>query len=151
MPDMIQIDGIKDVSAALKRMQDPEASKSWRVTNQKIAQLVVDEARAGASTRLEWRTARTALDPITTSTGAAVKLSASDFPGAFGAEFGADRNQRRYVRGKQGQRKGWNQFKPWRGNDAGAGYFLWPAIRRNSDAIQSEYVQFLLRLFDEKG
>lgn len=150
MPDMIQIDGLKDVSAALKRMQDPEASKSWRVTNRKIAQLVVDEARAGASTRLEWRAARTALDPITTSTGAAVKLSASDFPGALGAEFGADRNQRRFIRGTQGQRKGWNQFKPWRGNDAGAGYFLWPAIRRNSEAIQSEYVEFLLKLFDEK-
>src|SRR5512147_1301244 len=35
-------------------------------------------------------------------------------PWDFGAEFGSKR---------------YKQFLPWRGNDDGAGYFLWPTVR----------------------
>lgn len=148
---LIEVNGLREVADAIKRTGEPERSKQWKVANREISELVVREARAGASTRLQWRAARTALDPVTTPMGAAVKLSASDFPGALGAEFGADRNQRRYIRGKQGQRKGWNQFKPWRGSEAGSGYFLWPAIRSNTEEIRSKYLDMLERIFNEKG
>lgn len=36
-------------------------------------------------------------------------------PWSMGAEFGAIR---------------WHQFKPWRGNQDQAGYFLWPTVRK---------------------
>lgn len=42
----------------------------------------------------------------------------------WGAEFGSDR---------------FRQFSPWRGNDEGAGYFLWPTIRADNDHIMDEY------------
>jgi len=38
-----------------------------------------------------------------------------------------------------GVRIGWNQFKPWLGNKEGAGYFLFPTVRRNIDEIIDIY------------
>lgn len=38
-----------------------------------------------------------------------------------------------------GRIRGWNQFRPWRGNKAGAGYFLFPAIRDRADEIADVY------------
>jgi len=38
-----------------------------------------------------------------------------------------------------GVRIGWNQFKDWRGNKSGAGYFLFPTVRRNIDEIIDIY------------
>lgn len=49
----------------------------------------------------------------------------------WGAEFGG------------GGRATTQQFKPWLGNDTGAGYFLWPAVRQDSDRIDREYSQAL--------
>jgi hypothetical protein len=50
----------------------------------------------------------------------------------WGAEFGGQR------------RPTTQQFMPWRGSSTGAGYFLWPAVRANSDDIQERYSQALL-------
>ena len=38
-----------------------------------------------------------------------------------------------------GVRIGWNQFKDWRGNKSGAGYFLFPTVRANIDEIIDIY------------
>ena len=38
-----------------------------------------------------------------------------------------------------GQVRGWNQFVPWTGNKAGAGRFLFPAIRQRADDIVEVY------------
>lgn len=38
---------------------------------------------------------------------------------------------------------GWNQFKTWRGNDRGAGYWLYPTIRSNTDDIRVVYEEEL--------
>lgn len=35
--------------------------------------------------------------------------------------------------------RGWNQFRPWRGNGEDAGYWLWPAIRAHTDDIVDTY------------
>lgn len=35
--------------------------------------------------------------------------------------------------------KGWNQFRTWRGNREGAGYWLFPSIRSHSDEIVDRY------------
>jgi hypothetical protein len=41
---------------------------------------------------------------------------------------------------------GWNQFQPWRGNDRGAGYFLYPTIRANVSEIIEMYGDEMERL-----
>lgn len=46
----------------------------------------------------------------------------------WGAEFGAIQHE---------------QFQAWRGNDEGAGYFLFPAIRQDSDWIDERYGEAL--------
>lgn len=37
------------------------------------------------------------------------------------------------------QVRGWNQFRPWRGNSTGAGYFLFPTIRESTAEIVDMY------------
>jgi hypothetical protein len=49
----------------------------------------------------------------------------------WGAEFGGRR------------RPTTQQFLPWRGSGEGAGYFLWPAIREDSDWIDEQYSEAL--------
>lgn len=51
----------------------------------------------------------------------------------WGAEFGSDR---------------FTQFRPWRGNDTGAGYFLWPTVRAMSDEVMGRYGDALMRAVD---
>jgi hypothetical protein len=45
-----------------------------------------------------------------------------------------------------GQVRGWNQFREWRGNKAGAGYFLFPAIRENENNIVEMYGEGIERV-----
>ncbi len=45
-----------------------------------------------------------------------------------------------------GQVRGWNQFVPWTGNKAGAGRFLFPAIRDRTEEIVDVYGDALDRI-----
>jgi len=51
---------------------------------------------------------------------ASILLGGGDHPEAAGAEFGSIR---------------FHQFKPYRGNSSGAGYFLYPSIRARTDEV----------------
>jgi hypothetical protein len=42
--------------------------------------------------------------------------------------------------------RGWNQFKAWRGNDRGAGYWLFPAIRDHETQIVAQYGDAIERI-----
>ena len=44
---------------------------------------------------------------------------------------------------------GWNMFRPWRGNAGRAGYFLYPAIRRNRAEIAEKYAENITRIWKE--
>lgn len=55
----------------------------------------------------------------------------------WGAEFGG------------GVRPTTRQFPPWRGNDTGAGYFLWPAVRGDREFIEQAYGDAILDATDE--
>jgi hypothetical protein len=57
----------------------------------------------------------------------------------WGAEFGGQRRE-----WKSRKESGTMQFQRWRGSSTGAGYFLWPAVRANSDDIRERYSQALL-------
>lgn len=55
----------------------------------------------------------------------------------WGAEFGG------------GARPTTRQFKPWRGNSTGAGYFLWPTVRGDREFIEQAYGDAILAAVDE--
>jgi hypothetical protein len=50
---------------------------------------------------------------------------------------------------------GWNQFRPWRGNKLGAGYVLFPTLRKHGDEIANKYMERVLdiasRAFNSGG
>lgn len=43
--------------------------------------------------------------------------------------------------------RGWNGFRPWRGNAGRAGYFLFPAIRRNRPQLIELYTRSIERVW----
>lgn len=70
--------------------------------------------------------------------------------------YGAPNTMRKRTRGAGGVAvkvtkviRGWNWFQPWRGNSAGAGYFLFPALRAKREQIIEEYAQEIERLWGE--
>lgn len=152
MADEVRIEGLKEAREALKRMEDPERTRAYKAATAEIAEsIVIPKARANADTRMQRRAAGT-LEAVKSELGAAVRLG-KGFAGSFGAEFGADRNQRRVgrPRGTVAPVQGWNQFQPWRGSDTGAGYFLWPAIREQTPKIINRYAEMFDELFGEDG
>lgn len=60
-------------------------------------------------------------------------------PAAPGAEFGGQ------------HRPTTMQFKPWRGSGAGAGYFLFPTIRRDNEEITRTWAQSIEDLMKRHG
>ena len=152
MPDPIEFEGLKETRAALKKLGDVEKTRAFKTAGFEIARdVVIPAAQAKASNRMERRAAST-LKALKVSTGGAVRLG-EGFPGALGAEFGAYRNQLRGGRpgGRPAQVRGWQQFRPWRGSDSGAGYFMWPAIREQTDEIVNRYGEMIEKLWEENG
>lgn len=118
--------GLKETLAGLERLERLDVGRDLKSAFDALAKEAVVEARSKASNRMERKAADT-LAVASTSLGAALKFG-KGFDGAFGAEYGADRNKRRVVT-HFGYFIGWNQFKLWKGSGATAGYFLWPGIR----------------------
>lgn len=121
----VRVDGLRDLNRALKAL-GPEFQAELKAANIDVAELVADDARAAAYSQggVAAKTAPS-LKATRTSGSAGVGLGGSAYPFAGGAEFGSIKHK---------------QFKPWRGNDSGAGYFLYPSIRDNSERIVSEYM-----------
>lgn len=57
-----------------------------------------------------------------------IRLFGDQHPYIFGAEFGG------------GARPTTRQFPPWRGSGEGAGYMLFPTMRRETDEAASQYI-----------
>ena len=150
MAEPVQFNGFEDFRKRLKAMEDVDKTRAYKVASWAIAdEVVIPAAQANAATRMERRAAQT-LVAVKSNSGGAVRLGGK-FPAALGAEFGADRNQRRIGRphGTVAAVTGWNQFKPWRGSSSDAGYFLWPAIREQSAEIVNRYDELFRKLFEE--
>ena len=143
----LETTGLKEAIAGLERVERLEAQKELKDEFNKIALEVVGKGKARASTSLE-RRAATTLRPASTSSYAAVKFGGG-FGGAFGAEYGGMRNQRRIVH-HFGHYTGWNQFRPWRGDGAGTGYFLWPAIRDVTAVRTDDLAEAVARIFEKR-
>ena len=125
----IEVEGLKKLRARLKKFDEVETLAAIKAANVEAGQLLVDVAKpqmisAGPVSRKIAKTLKS-----TNLVGSAkVNLGSSNLPFAWGVEFGA---------------KQFPQFKPWRGNGEGAGYFLFPALRENSQEIIDIYTRKL--------
>lgn len=132
----IKVRGLTELNAALRAIGN-EAQGELRDASRVVANIVADDARANAYA-LGGVAAKVA-PSIRASAGvrsAGVGFGGAAFPFAGGAEFGSLR---------------YKQFKPWRGNQSDAGYFVYPSIRSNSERIAEEFadaVDDLLRRHD---
>lgn len=137
----IRIQGLTDFRKEIKALGDASLRRALREANKAAAETARQAAVSHASTRQE-QAAAGSLKVVNSEAGA--RLS-SDLIWFGGAEFGAMRNQRRVKRTGLGAGTvlGWNQFRPWRGNGADAGYFLWPGLRAEQDQIIDRYDEAL--------
>lgn len=134
MASLIQIEGLKEVRAAVKELKDLDTSREFKAAGVKVAAMVTVKAQGKAAGLGKMQAkAATTIRPASVATGSAVRFG-GNVPFAMGAEFGAGHNVPRNKR--RGTVKGWNQFEPWRRH---IGYFLWPTIRSSQDEIATTY------------
>lgn len=141
----IRVTGLKELAKALREI-DKDLPKEMSAANQVVGQHIVDRATtAAAAVGPMQRKAARSLKSARQQKVAAIKYGGARYPFAMGAEFGSGQNTPRSVSrgGTQFTMRGWNQFRPWRGNSSDAGYFLYPTIRRESDRIVELYSQVL--------
>ncbi len=135
----IRVEGLNELVARLKVLE-AGSEVAVRLANKEAATFVTAGARAAASAL--GGVAAHAAPSLKASAGvksAGVALGGGDHPEALGAEFGG------------GRRPTTQQFKPWRGNGATAGYFLYPTIRRDHEKIDETYRAALDKIIKEAG
>jgi hypothetical protein len=125
--------GLKSFVAELKAVS-PEFARELSAVHREIARMIRDESKSAAGA-LGSTAAHVAPSIRATGTqkSAAVTLGGDDFPMAMGAEFGSIR---------------FHQFQAWRGNDADAGYFVYPTIRAHADDIERMIMDGFTRVAD---
>lgn len=136
----VQVEGLAELSRALKQLEDIESRREIRMANKTAADYVAGHARDRAYSL--GSTAGHVAPSIKASAGyqsAGVAFGGSGFPMAMGAEFGGQR------------RKTTQQFEPWRGSDSDAGYFLYPTIRERADEIVEPYKDAIQELLARIG
>ncbi len=135
----VAVTGVKEANAALRRV-GPELRKEFKKATRDIAGTVAGDARSKAQ-GLGGVAAKVApsIKPVSggtqNATGAGVAFGGANYPMGPGAEFGSYR---------------YKQFKPWRGSGPGAGYFVYPAIRDNSEYIFRSFDQAAQRLISRE-
>lgn len=132
----VRVEGLKQLSTALRKY-GRDLQRELKDAGLEVAEGVAQTARGLASSQggVAAKTAPS-IRAHGYTTGAAVSLGGSGYPFAGGAEFGAVQ---------------YKQFKPWRGSDSSAGYFLYPAIRQDKDEAEQAYSDALDRLARKAG
>ncbi len=120
----VKVQGLRELSRALKKL-GPEAQKELKTASREVAGFVASGA-ANRARSLGGVAAHVAPSISATGgvSGAGVGFGGAAYPMAGGAEFGSYR---------------YKQFKPWLGNGPGAGYFVYPTIRAESDRIVQQF------------
>lgn len=129
----VKVDGLTELNRALKAI-GPEAQKELKTASKKVATFVAADA-ASAARSLGGVAAKTApsIKPVGGVSGSGVAFGGARYPFAGGAEFGSIR---------------FKQFRPFRGSDSSAGYFVYPSIRRDSDRIETEFTDAIDDILD---
>lgn len=133
----VRVQGLNELNRALREMGGPDLQKELKAAGKVVADKVANDARSKAMS-LGGVAAKVApsIKSSARNTGAGVTFGGAKYPMAGGAEFGSIQ---------------FKQFKPWRGNTSDAGYFLYPAIRDNSDEIAEEYLSAVEDLARRNG
>lgn len=133
----LKVDGLRELNRSLRAI-GPEAQVELKEASRKVAQFVADDAKAAAMSLggLAEKTAPS-IKPVGGVNGAGVAFGGARYPFGGVAEFGAYATKRTgwYANKPLGK----PQFEPWRGNDRGAGYFVYPSIRQDEDRIFTEF------------
>lgn len=125
----VEIIGLGDLNRALKEL-GPQFKGQMRKTNKVVANFVASDARSAAQAQGGVLAHMApSIKATAGATSAGVSLGGPAHPEGPGAEFGG------------GRRATTQQFQPWRGTGAGAGYAVYPSIRRDEDRIQLEYLK----------
>lgn len=134
----VKVEGLDDLRRELRKLDDAGLMAELKDVNYQVAQSVIGPAQSKAASigRMEARAAAT-LTASKAAAAARVNFGGARAPFAGGAEFGAGQDRPRST--ARGTVSGWNQFNPWRGNDGGAGYFLYPTIRERMPDIVEQY------------
>ena len=113
----VSIDGYAQLRRDLLKLS-ADTDAMLKALNVKVADDIIKtaQARAAAVGRQQMRAAKYIKAYRSARAGGVNLRQTNAVPFAMGAEFGAKRPQ----------------FKPWRGSDTNAGYFLWPAIRETN-------------------
>lgn len=145
--------GIKDLDDFRKDLQrlvregGPDGLSLLKAANYRVAEHVRAKAitRAAGVGRQQLKAAHT-LRSSKTTTRASLTGGNKDVPFFSGAEFGAGLGIRKDLGGRNGPNPGlgWEQFLPWKEPGHGqTGYFLFPTLRAESEAIKEMYVREL--------
>ncbi len=133
----LDVEGLDALRRELRRL---DAGSEWtdelKDVNKDVADVVVTAARRRAFTPLQ-RKAAQSLRASRQAKRAQITGGGARFPFFGGAEFGAGQDRIRHAGGRTF--RGYNQFDPWTGSDAGAGYFLYPAIRASRQQLVDMY------------
>ena len=131
--DAVRVTGLKELRSVLRKMGDKELLRELAKVNNRMAGVVVSRARGKASSSME----SAAASRLRASRGnAKATVTLGGKPYDIGAEFGALR---------------WHQFRPWRGNGATAGYFLFPAVRESREELIEQYVNEIDKIWEAKA
>lgn len=132
----VQVQGLRELNLALRSI-GKEAQAELRGASKDVAETVMSDARAlGMS---EGGVAAKVAPSIRATAGvksAGLGFGGAAYPFAAGAEFGSKR---------------FAQFKPWRGAGANAGYFVYPAIRREAPRLEEDYLKAIDELMRKHG
>jgi len=123
----VSAEGLNKLNRDLKAIS-AEAQGELKEANVKVAKTEGDRARAAAFA-LGGVAAHVASGVTGGGGNAWAGIRLGTDPAAMGAEFGG--------RGRPTTQ----QFQPWRGSGSGAGYFVYPTIRRDSEDIEREWTE----------
>lgn len=129
----VTVEGLDQFRRELRKLDDKTLIDGLKDANKQVGDIVVDEAKSRAQTRLQVKAAST-LRAGRQQARAVVTGGTARVPFFFGAEFGALQ---------------YRQFSPWRGSGENAGYFLFPAIRDKREEVLDVYGVAIERLAAE--
>lgn len=143
--EAIRVEGLAQFQRELRRVSS-DFPRELRLANLEAAEVVATAARAKArSLGGVARKTEPSIKAAAEQRRAKVSFGGPKFPFAMGAEFGGGK----YGPGNPTARGGYTtQFKAWRGNDSGAGYFVFPEIRRTKDPFLEVYEKALFDLIE---
>lgn len=144
----IDATGLKNLRGAFKQMGSKEFDRFLKKAHTEIAQKVVDKARPGIAAQSS--SSAGAVVAVKSATKAAIRIDRNVTPQAAGVIFGAHRDRPRLINNANGTRTilGWNQFRPFRRDEA---YHIWPELDEIRGDIAQAYVEQIGEFLDSQG